>query len=80
MKKKKFSCAYGEASRKKQEDLINNYNNIKKKRLGRKRKRGKSFIQNHKDKYYDYSSFKKLKKKKKIINKKMKLIKNLIYI
>ena len=64
MKKKKFSYAYGEASRKKQEDLINNYNNIKKKTLGRKRKRGKSFIQKHKDKYYDYTSFKKFKKKK----------------
>ena len=63
MKKKKFRYAYGEASRKKQEDLLNNYNSIKKKTLGKKRKRGKNFIQTNKDKYYDYTTFKKFKTK-----------------
>ena len=64
MKKKKFHYAYGEASRKKQEDLLNNYNSIKKKTLGKKRKRRKSNIKNNNDKYYDYTIFKTFKTKK----------------
>ena len=36
MKKKKFHYAYGEATRKNQEDLLNNYNKIKIKILGKK--------------------------------------------
>ena len=76
MKKKKFSCAYGEARRKKQEDLINNYNNIKKKTL-EKEKEEKGLFKIIKINIMIIQVLKSLKKKK-IINKKMKLIKNLI--
>ena len=64
MKKKKFHYAYGEATRKNQEDLLNNYNKIKIKILGKKRKRRKSNIKNNNDKYYDYTIFKTFKTKK----------------
>ena len=63
MKKKKFLSAYGEASRKKQQDLLINYNNVKKKTLGRKRKRLKYSKKKNKN-YYDYSPLKNIKNKK----------------
>ena len=60
MKKKKFRCAYGEASRKKQQDLLINYNNVRKKTLGRKRKRLKYSKKKNKNNY-DYSPLKNIK-------------------
>ena len=63
MKKKKFRSAYGEASRKKQQDLLINYNNVRKKTLGRKRKRLKYSKKKNKN-YYDYSPLKNIKNKK----------------